>query len=556
VAEIVTGQLDEQALARKLHDDLGVTINPDAGGTAAPAPLVDPARIIPGGPPPDGIPPLDHPKFQPAGSVAWLAPAEPVAAVQVGGQAKAYPLQILAWHEIVNDTVGGVPVSVSYCPLCNTAITWRRPLVDGAVTTFGTSGKVYQSNLVMYDRATRSLWPQALGQAVVGPLTGQRLQGVPTQIVSWAAFRTSFPGGLVLSRDTGFSRPYGRNPYVGYDAKGATPFLFDGKVDPRLGAVERVLGLTVGSRHLAVPYPRLAARAQGGVRVVDLDLAGAPLLVVWRARPRRWTASRSPARATWAPRPRSPGGSAAGCLPSRPALGRSATSRPAASGTPSAARPPGRWPAAGSPRPARPTRSGSTGPPSTPTPPSGPADLSELGTPHQGRPSARRCSLAPSRMRIERKSRTSSSDACPAPGGWARDRDSPGRLAHASPPAHRPVDQAPRRAAAGAAGAMDARTGPPRRAPGPKNANDSSVPASPARSSSLPQLSPLGSGRRMRCDAGLTWGRVRHWSAASVQRPPGRTLGRDARLPRLIASHPVESVKCDTATGRWGMSSP
>ena len=283
VAEIVTGQLDEQALARKLHDDLGVTINPGAGGTAAPAPLVDPARIIPGGPPPDGIPPLDHPRFQPAGSVAWLAPAEPVAAVQVGGQAKAYPLQILAWHEIVNDTVGGVPVSVTYCPLCNTAITWRRPLVDGAVTTFGTSGKLYQSNLVMYDRATRSLWPQALGQAVVGPLTGQRLEPVPTQIVSWAAFRTSFPGGLVLSRDTGFSRPYGHNPYVGYDAKGATPFLFDGKVDPRLGAVERVLGLTVGGRHLAVPYPRLAARAQGGVRVVDLDLAGAPLLVVWRA---------------------------------------------------------------------------------------------------------------------------------------------------------------------------------------------------------------------------------------------------------------------------------
>ena len=94
----------------------------------------------------------------------------------------------------------------------------------------------YQSNLVMYDRATRSLWPQALGQAVTGPLTGQRLQPVPTQIVSWAAFRTSFPDGLVLSRDTGFSRPYGRNPYVGYDAKGSTPFLFDGKVDPRLGA--------------------------------------------------------------------------------------------------------------------------------------------------------------------------------------------------------------------------------------------------------------------------------------------------------------------------------
>jgi thiol-disulfide isomerase/thioredoxin len=283
VAKIVTGLLDEQALGRTLHDDLGVTVNTAVGGAVAPAPLVYPARIVSGGPPPDGIPPLDHPRFQAAGSVGWLAPAEPVAAVQVGGQAKAYPLQILAWHEIVNDTVGGLPVAVSYCPLCNTAITWRRPLADGAVTTFGTSGKLYQSNLVMHDRATGSLWPQALGQAVIGPLTGQRLARVPTQIVSWAAFRTSFPRGQVLSRDTGFRRPYGHSPYVGYDAKGATPFLFDGKVDPRLGATERVLGLTVGGRHLAVPYPRLATRAQHGVSMADLDLAGAPLLVVWRA---------------------------------------------------------------------------------------------------------------------------------------------------------------------------------------------------------------------------------------------------------------------------------
>jgi hypothetical protein len=189
-----------------------VAVTAAASGAAAPAPLVDPARIIPGGPPPDGIPPIDHPSFQPAGSVSWLAPPEPVAAVQASGQARAYPLAILAWHEIVNDTVGGVPVAVSYCPLCNTAITWRRPLVDGAVTTFGTSGKLYQSNLVMDDRATRSLWPQALGQAVVGPLTGQRLAGVPTQIVSWAGFRAGFPGGRVLSRDTGFGRPTGTTP--------------------------------------------------------------------------------------------------------------------------------------------------------------------------------------------------------------------------------------------------------------------------------------------------------------------------------------------------------
>jgi thiol-disulfide isomerase/thioredoxin len=282
VAEIVSGQLDEATLARKLHDHLSVTVDTGAGGAAEPKPLIDPDRIISGGPPPDGIPPIDHPKFQPAGSVGWLAAAEPVATVQVGGQARAYPLQILTWHEIVNDRIGGVPVVVSYCPLCNTAITWRRPLVDGRVTTFGTSGKLYLSNLVMYDRATRSLWPQALGQAVTGPLTGRRLQQVPTQITSWADFRASFPDGQVLSRNTGHSRPYGRNPYVGYDAKGATPFLFDGKVDPRLGATDRVLGLVAGGHHLAVPYTRLARRAQGRVAVADLDLAGTPMVVIWR----------------------------------------------------------------------------------------------------------------------------------------------------------------------------------------------------------------------------------------------------------------------------------
>jgi thiol-disulfide isomerase/thioredoxin len=283
VAEIFSGQLDEQALAHELRDWLGVTITAGASGAAEPAPLVDPARIVSGGPPPDGIPPLDRPKFEPTRSVAWLAAAEPVAVVQVGGEAKAYPLQILTWHEIVNDNLGGIPVAVTYCPLCNTAITWRRPLVDGAVTTFGTSGRLYHSNLVMYDRATRSLWPQALGQAVVGPLTGWRLELVPTQITAWATFRAGFPDGLVLSRDTGYGRPYGHNPYPGYDHKGSSPFLFDGKVDPRLGATDRVLGLQAGGRHLAVPYARLAAGAQAGMRVVDLDLAGMPAVVVWRA---------------------------------------------------------------------------------------------------------------------------------------------------------------------------------------------------------------------------------------------------------------------------------
>jgi hypothetical protein len=247
------------------------------------SPLIDPGQLVSGGPPPDGIPPVDRPRFVAAHEVGWLAKAEPVAVVETSRETKAYPLQLLVWHEIVNDTVGEVPVAVTYCPLCNTAVSFRRPVLDTAATTFGTSGKLYKSNLVMYDRATRSLWPQALGQAVTGELVGRRLERVATQIVAFADFRAAFPGGRVLSRHTGFDRPYGQNPYPLYDRDGGEPFLFDGRPDQRLPAVARVLGVSEGHQHLAVPYSRLAGRARDGVAAVNLELAGEPVLVVWRS---------------------------------------------------------------------------------------------------------------------------------------------------------------------------------------------------------------------------------------------------------------------------------
>ena len=247
------------------------------------SPLIDPGQLVSGGPPPDGIPPVDRPRFVAAHEVGWLAKAEPVAVVETGRETKAYPLQLLVWHEIVNDTVGGVPVAVTYCPLCNTAVSFRRPVVDSEATTFGTSGKLYKSNLVMYDRATRSLWPQALGQAVTGELVGRRLERVATQIVAFADFRAAFAGGRVLSRHTGLDRPYGQNPYPLYDRDGGEPFLFDGRPDQRLPPVARVLGVSEGHQHLAVPYSRLAGRARDGVAAVNLELAGEPVLVVWRS---------------------------------------------------------------------------------------------------------------------------------------------------------------------------------------------------------------------------------------------------------------------------------
>ena len=246
----------------------------------SPSPLVDPAKIISGGPPPDGIPPIDHPKFLATSDVTFLQPQEPVVAVEVGGVAKAYPIRILIWHEIVNDDFGGTPVVVTYCPLCNTGIAYLRPTIDGQLLDFGTSGKLYNSNLVMYDRETNSYWPQAMGEAVIGPLTGTRLQFVAARILSWADWSSAYPHGLVLSTDTGASRDYGTNPYPGYDGQ-AQPFLFDGTVDSRLPSKEHVLGIAGSGGAIAFPYSELARRAVGGATVVQGSFAGERLAIFW-----------------------------------------------------------------------------------------------------------------------------------------------------------------------------------------------------------------------------------------------------------------------------------
>jgi len=256
---------------------------PAAAANSTPEPLVDPSEITPGGPPPDGIPPIDEPDFQPADEVDWLDDQEPVIVVEIRNDARAYPLQIMTWHEIVNDEVGDTPVSVTFCPLCNTAYAFVRPEVDGDVTTFGTSGKLYNSNLVMYDRATESYWPQAWGKAVMGPLTGTELERVPAQIVSWSDYRAAFPEGLVLSRDTGHERDYGSNPYPGYDDIDNPPFLFEGEVDGRLAAIERILGVEAGNHVTAFPYFRLRDSAEGTWTAVNSEVGDEAIVVLWKA---------------------------------------------------------------------------------------------------------------------------------------------------------------------------------------------------------------------------------------------------------------------------------
>lgn len=259
---------------------VGVSALDDRFSDTFPEPLIDPSAIIAGGPPPDGIPPIDDPQFiSVAAADEWLNDPEPVLVVEIDGEVRAYPIQILMWHEIVNDTVGGVPLSVTYCPLCNSAITFRRE-VRGVETTFGTSGRLYFANLVMYDRATETLWNQFDGRAVVGVLTGDILEMVPSVMVAWGDFKADRSDALVLDRDqTGYSRPYGTNPYTGLDDPNGQPFLFRGSVDPRALAMQRVVA--VESEGEAIAWT-LDAIAGGEASVTATEIAGDPIVIFWK----------------------------------------------------------------------------------------------------------------------------------------------------------------------------------------------------------------------------------------------------------------------------------
>ncbi len=301
------------------------TLGIDADRTNIPV-----GEILSGGPPPQGIPALsfsgDWTGNVPAGRQVsyvsqdeasdWLEPQEPVIAMNIGGQARAYPLQILTWHEIANDTLAGVPVAVTFCPLCNSALAFDRrvPVADDALTdvqdfnsdvttvtldddfmaayarqtgnvpaeqaipvTFGVSGLLYNSNLLMFDSDTSTLWSQLLGEGNIGTLTDVELLRYPAQIVSFAEFQEAFPAGDVLSRDTGYSRGYGRNPYVGYDDIDSPAFLFRGESDGRLPPKERVISVVQGDTSVAYPFSELAQ-----ARVIHDQIAATPVVVFWQ----------------------------------------------------------------------------------------------------------------------------------------------------------------------------------------------------------------------------------------------------------------------------------
>jgi len=209
-----------------------------------------------------------------------LDPTEPVVALEIDGDARAYPVRALVWHEIVNDVVGGVPVAVTYCPLCNSAVTYVRK-IDGVETTFGTSGRLFASALVMYDRATESLWTHYDGKAVVGVLTGAQLESIPSPLLSWGDFRESYPTGQVLDwTQTGYRRDYGRNPYVGYDDPDTNPFLFRGTVDDRAKAKQRVIGVAVDDAATAFTLEHVSG---GQAKATNATVGERRIVILWKA---------------------------------------------------------------------------------------------------------------------------------------------------------------------------------------------------------------------------------------------------------------------------------
>ncbi len=232
------------------------------------------AEIFSGGPPKDGIPAIDKPQFvTPLAAGKWLQALEPVIALEINGDARAYPLQILMYHEIVNDSVGGQPVSVTFCPLCNASIVFDRR-VAGATLDFGATGKLRKSDLVMYDRQSESWWQQFTGKGIVGRHAGATLIQVPSTVASFQDFVKAHPQGKVLSRQTGYTRDYGRNPYRGYDRVGDKPFLFHDPLDPRLPAMERVIGVARSGTVRVYPFAALAVKP-----VINDELGGEPIAV-------------------------------------------------------------------------------------------------------------------------------------------------------------------------------------------------------------------------------------------------------------------------------------
>lgn len=239
---------------------------------------LDFGEIISGGPPKDGIRAIDEPRMDTVAQASeWLIERSPVISVEIDGEARAYPQAILMWHEITNDEIAGVPVAVTFCPLCNSSIVFDRRVGDETLV-FGVSGVLRNSDMVMFDRQTDSWWQQLTGVGIAGDYNETVLDVVPSQVIGFGQFAERYPDGLVMSLDTGYSRSYGTNPYVGVDDnRSPVTGLFRGEYDPRLPDRSRVLAVELDGIFRAYPFALLSEEF-----VINDTIGETPVVAFWQ----------------------------------------------------------------------------------------------------------------------------------------------------------------------------------------------------------------------------------------------------------------------------------
>ena len=216
---------------------------------------VAPDKIMQGGPPRDGIPALSSPEMLAADEADYLRDTDQVLGISINGEARAYPTRILVWHEIANDTIGGQPVAVTFCPLCGTGVVFSRKL-DGRVLEFGVSGLLYNSDMLLYDRETESLFSQIPGKAISGTFKGKSLDKIPVHHTQWRAWRKEHPDSKVMSRKTGYQRDYDRYPYRGYEQSMQLMTVVEHR-DRRYHPKDLVIGLSRGNEARVWPFHEL-----------------------------------------------------------------------------------------------------------------------------------------------------------------------------------------------------------------------------------------------------------------------------------------------------------
>ncbi len=243
--------------------------------------LIPKSEILSGGPPKDGIPAINRPKFITSEQAHFLDDSDRVLGVVIDGIAKAYPVRILNWHEIVNDRLGDQSFVVTFCPLCGTGVVFNSKFSDDSIASFGVSGLLYNSDVLLYDRETESLWSQILKKAVTGPLKGQLLTMIPVQHTTWSDWQSRYPSTSVLSTDTGFVRDYNRNPYEGYERSRRLYFTVSRAAPSRYHPKERVLGVEINGQFKAYPFLELNRNKQD---VFEDQLAGENYQVHWDSR--------------------------------------------------------------------------------------------------------------------------------------------------------------------------------------------------------------------------------------------------------------------------------